>query len=114
MRGPEPTGLTVADVNGDGKLDLLSATPSATSWSSRATATARSGPTRKADQAVALAVADLTGDGKPDFIYANQGLDRVVVQYGGDQTTVLGDHPRACSPPAPSSWPTSTATASPT
>ena len=48
-------------------------------------------PYRKADQAVALAVADLTGDGKPDFIYADQGLDRVVVQYGTDQTKVLGD-----------------------
>ena len=48
-------------------------------------------PYRKADQAVALAVADLTGNGKPDFIYADQGLDRVVVQYGSDQTTVLGD-----------------------
>jgi hypothetical protein len=36
-------------------------------------------------------VADLTGDGKPDFIYADQGLDRVVVQYGSDQTKVVGD-----------------------
>ena len=34
-------------------------------------------------------MADLTGNGTKDFIYANQGLDRVVVKYGGGQTTVL-------------------------
>ena len=64
-------------------------------------------PYRKADQAVALAVADLTGDGKPDFIYADQGLDRVVVQYGSDQShRCSATSPPACSPPARSSWPT--------
>src|SRR5208337_4179677 len=43
-----------------------------------------------ADQNVALAVLP-NGSPTPDFIYADQGLDRVVVQYGSDQTTVLGD-----------------------
>ena len=52
------------------------------SWSCWATATAPSSPTDEADQAVALAVADLTGNGAKDFIYADQGLDRVVVHYG--------------------------------
>src|SRR5262249_53003557 len=32
-----------------------------------------------------------TGDGQPDFVYADQGLDRVTVQYGSDQTKILGD-----------------------
>ena len=41
---------------------------------------------------VALAVADLKGDGKKDVIYADQGLDRVVVDYGAGKSTVLGDH----------------------
>ena len=36
-------------------------------------------------------MADLTGDGSKDVIYANQGLDRVVVDYGGGNSTVLGD-----------------------
>ena len=43
-----------------------------------------------ADQNVALVVLP-NGSPTPDFIYADQGLDRVVVQYGSDQTTVLGD-----------------------
>src|SRR5271157_2529027 len=43
-----------------------------------------------ADQNVALAVLP-NGSPTPDFIYADQGLDRVVVQYGSDQTIVLGD-----------------------
>ena len=61
--------------------------------------------------AIALAVADLTGDGMPDFVFANQGLDRVTVQYG--TTSQAASSPRssatsppACSPRAPSSWPT--------
>jgi hypothetical protein len=40
---------------------------------------------------VALAVADLSGNGELDFIYADQSLDRVVVDYAASQTTVLGD-----------------------
>ena len=84
-----------------------SATPTATSWSSLGNGDGTFQPYRKADQAVALAVADLTGDGKPDFIYANQGLDRVVVEYGSRPDHRAGrPAPPACSPPAPSSWPT--------
>ena len=51
-------------------------------------------PYRKANQSIALAVADLTGTGTKDFIFANQGLDRVVVDYGGGtgQAAVVGDH----------------------
>ena len=32
---------------------------------------------------MALAVADLNGKDQPDFVFADQGLDRVSVQYGG-------------------------------
>ena len=39
---------------------------------------------------MALAVADLTGNGTKDFIYANQGLDHVVVDYGGGQRLSVG------------------------
>ena len=67
-----------------------------------------------ADQNVALAVLP-NGSPTPDFIYADQGLDRVVVQYGGtSQTTVLGDQATGLLSPAPWRWPISTATASPT
>ena len=89
--GPEPTGLTVADVNGDGMPDLLIGNAYGDLLILQGNGDGTFRPYRKADQAVALAVADLTGNGKPDFIYADQGLDRVVVQYGTSQTTVLGD-----------------------
>jgi hypothetical protein len=32
---------------------------------------------------IALAVADLTGDGHDDYVFADEGLDRVTVVYGG-------------------------------
>jgi hypothetical protein len=89
--GPGPTGLTIADLNRDGNPDLLigNAYGDVLVLLGNGDGTLR--PYRKADQAVALAVADLTGSGKPDFIYADQALDRVVVQYGTDQTQVVGD-----------------------
>ena len=36
-------------------------------------------------------MADLTGNGSKDIIYADQGLDRVVVDYGAGGSAVLGD-----------------------
>ena len=48
-------------------------------------------PYREANQSVELAVADLTGNGSKDIIYADQGLDRVVVDYGAGNSTVLAD-----------------------
>ena len=110
--GPDPTGLTIADINHDGKLDLLVGNPFGDVLVLLGNGDGTFQPYHKTDQSVALAVADL-GNGTKDFIYANQGLDRVVVDYGGRPTN-FGRSPRACSPPAPSSWPTSTATASPT
>src|SRR5262249_54382888 len=38
-------------------------------------------PYQRTEHNVALAVADLNDDGRPDFIFANQGLDHVSVQY---------------------------------
>ena len=89
--GFEPDGLTIADINGDGIPDLLigNAYGDLLILQGKGNGTFR--PYREANQDVALAVADLTGNGKPDFIYADQSLDRVVVQYGTSQTTVLAD-----------------------
>ena len=81
--GPDPTGLTVADVNRRRQRPTCSsATPYGDVLVLLGNGDGTFRPYRKADQAVALAVADLTGDGQPDFVFADQGLDRVVVEYG--------------------------------
>jgi RNA polymerase sigma factor (sigma-70 family) len=88
--GPGPTGLTVADVNHDGKPDLLLGN----SFGDLLVLLGNGDGTfqlyRKADQNVALAVLP-NGSPTPDFIYANQGLDHVVIDYGGGQKAVVGD-----------------------
>ena len=40
---------------------------------------------------VALAVADLTGNGTKDIIISDQGLNRLVIEFGGGQREILGD-----------------------
>src|SRR5262249_32412888 len=88
--GPDPSGLTVADVNRDGDPDQLIGDAYGDVLVLLGQGDGRFAPYHQANQDIELAVADLTGDGRPDFIFADQGLDRVVVDYG-DQTTVLGD-----------------------
>ena len=111
---PDPTGLTVADVNHDGNLDLLIGNTYGDVLVLLGQGDGTFQPYRNADQAVTLAVADLTGNGSKDVIYADQGLDRVVVDYGGGKSTVLGDRSYGLLAPGAVSWLTSTATASPT
>ena len=88
--GPEPTGMTLVDINGDGKLDLLidNAYGDLLVLLGNGDGTFR--PSRNADQYVALAVLP-NGSATPDFIYADQGLDQVVVDYASGQTNVLVD-----------------------
>ena len=89
--GPEPTGLTIADLNGNRIPDLLVSNAYGDLLVLLGKGDGTFQPYHKTDRAITLAVADLTGNGSKDIIYADQGLDRVVVQYGGGQTTVLGD-----------------------
>src|SRR5262249_6392898 len=89
--GPDPEGLTVADVNHDGHLDLLVGDAYGDILVLQGNGDGTFSPFHQANQAVALAVADLTGNGQPDFIYADQGLDRVTVQYGGRPGRVLAN-----------------------
>jgi hypothetical protein len=103
--GAEPTGLTITDINGDGIPDLLVGNVYGDLLVLLGNGDGTFRPYRKADQSVALAVADLTGDGSKDVIFADHGLDRVVVDYGAGGTTVLGDTRRGCSTPPRSSWP---------
>jgi large repetitive protein len=87
--GPEPTGLTIAYVNGDGKLDLLVGNSFGDVLVLLGNGDGTFQPYRKTDQSVALAVADF-GNGTKALIFANQGLDHVVIDYGGVQQTFTG------------------------
>ena len=89
--GPESDGLTLADLTGNGKLDLLVGDAYGDVLVLLGNGDGTFQPYHEADQAIELAVADLTGNGSKDVIYADQGLDRVVVDYGAGESAVLGD-----------------------
>ena len=80
--GLDPTGLTVADLNGDGNPDLLIGNEYGDVLVLAGQGNGTFRPLLDAGQNVALAVADF-GNGTKGLIYANQSRDRVVVDYGG-------------------------------
>jgi hypothetical protein len=88
--GPEPTGMTVADVNGDGKPDLLVSNAYGDLLVLLGNGDGTFAPYHQSGRNVALAVLP-NGSSTPDFIFANQGLDRVVVDYTGGQSTTVAD-----------------------
>jgi hypothetical protein len=87
---PEADGLTVADLIGNGKLDLLVGNAYGDVLVLLGNGDGTFQPYHQANRSIELAVADLTGKGSKDIIYADQGLDRVVVDYGAGNSTVLG------------------------
>ena len=100
--GPNPTGLTVADVNGDGIPDLLVGNTFGDVLVLLGDGDGTFQPYRTTDQQIALAVADLRGNGEKDIIFTDQALDRVTVQYGVKAPSPSSaTAPRACWPPAP-------------
>ena len=89
---PESDGLNVTDLTGNGKLDLLVGDSYGDVLVLLGNGDGTFQPSREANQGVELAVADLTDNGSQDFIYADQGLDRVVVDYGASNASdVLAD-----------------------
>ncbi len=105
--GSAPASVTAADLNGDGKPDLIVANRSANTVSVllNTTAPGATTPSFAAQTAFAtgtlpesVTAADLSGDGKPDLIVANGNSNTVSVLLN---TTVPGPPP----PPSPPSRP---------
>jgi hypothetical protein len=95
--GNAPTGLALADVTRpgggppDGIPDLLIGNEFGDVLVLPGKGDGTFEPFQRLDAHIALAVADLTGNGRDDFIYANQALDRVSVQYGSAPPSRLSD-----------------------
>ncbi len=90
--GPDPTGLTIADINNDGRPDLLVGNSFGDVLELLSEGDGSFRPPSITDASVYLDVTTLVGDRTPTFIYANQSRDRIVVQNGpGANSTVLGD-----------------------
>ena len=88
---PQADGLTVADLTGNGMLDLLVGNAYGDVLVLMGNGDGTFQSYREANQDILLAVADLSGNGTEDVVYADQGLDRVAVDYGVSQSTVLAD-----------------------
>jgi hypothetical protein len=88
--GPQPTGMTLADVTHNGKLDLLIGNAYGDLLVLLGNGDGTFQPYHNVNQNVALAVLP-NGSKTPDFIFADQGLDRVVVDYSGGKSKTLAD-----------------------
>jgi len=89
--GFEPNGLTAADLNGDGKPDLLVSNPLGDVLVLIGNGDGTFQPVQNLDQQVSLAVYAPNGTTPAAFIFADQLTDQLVVQTVGGVTTVLGN-----------------------
>src|SRR5207237_1037391 len=95
--GEYPSSVAAADINGDGKPDLVSANTTSRHAPYSTVSVLQSYPTRRSSDLQPLAtgihpssvaVADLNGDGKPDLVSANRGTFYV---SGNTVSVLLGN-----------------------
>jgi len=89
--GFEPNGLTVADLTGNGKADLLVSNPLGDVLVLMGNGDGTFQPVQNLDRQVSLAVYAPNGTTPAAFIFADQLTDQLVVRTVGGVTTVLGD-----------------------
>ncbi len=78
--GPMPNGLTLADVNGDGHLDLLVGDAFGDVLTLLGNGAGTFAPYQAADQQISVAVTGMAANGSPQFAIADKGGDLVAVQ----------------------------------
>jgi len=89
--GFEPNGLTVADLTGNGKDDLLVSNPLGDVQVLIGNGDGTFQSVQNLDQQVALAVYAPNGKSPTAFIFADQLTDQLIVRSVGGVTTVLGN-----------------------
>jgi hypothetical protein len=117
--GSNPFSVAVADVNGDGRPDLLVANINSNNVSVLLNTTAPGATTPAFAAATnfgvgssptSVAVGDVNGDGRPDLLVANQGSNSVSVLLNADPPPT----PTSTATPTETATPTATSTATPT
>jgi hypothetical protein len=88
--GPQPTTMTVADLNGDGKPDIVEATGLVIGvmlGNGNATFQPLQTVSTSPAAAYAIAVADMNGDGIPDLVVANEHVNSTGILLGNGNGT---------------------------